>query len=58
MFFPPEMFRFYPILCICDFSRLNFTAELSMNLVYNSIFAIDYDHIFWDLLFFFIMKLY
>ncbi len=30
-------------LCIYDFSRITFAAKLSTNLVYNSIFVIDYE---------------
>ncbi len=29
-----------------DFSRVTFATELSTNLVYNSIFVIDYDYIY------------
>ncbi len=36
---------------------LSFAAELSTNLIYNSIFVIDYDYIFFHLLFFIKMKL-
>ncbi len=39
-------------LCTHDFSRITFAAELSTNLVYNSIFVIDYDYIFFHLFFF------
>ncbi len=44
-------------LCTHDFSRVNFAAELSTNLVYKSIFVIDYNYIFIYLLFFFTVKL-
>ncbi len=30
-------------LCTHDFSRITFAAKLSTNLVYNSIFVIDYE---------------
>ncbi len=33
-------------VCTHDFSRVSFAAELSTNLVYNSIFVIDDDYIF------------
>ncbi len=37
---------------IIDFFRVSFTAELSTNLVYNSIFVIDYDYIFFSFVIF------
>ncbi len=48
---------FIKLLCTRDFSRVTFAAELSTNLVYNSIFVIDYDYIFFHLLFFIKIKL-
>ncbi len=39
-------------MCTHDFSRITFAAELSTNLVYNSIFVIDYDYIFFHIFFF------
>ncbi len=43
-------------LCTHDFSRVNFATELSINLVYKSIFVIDYNYISIHLLFFFTVK--
>ncbi len=43
-------------LCTHDFSRVTFATELSTNLVYNSIFVIDYNYICINL-FFFTIKL-
>ncbi len=40
-----------------DFSRVTFATELSTNLVYNSIFVIDYNYICIILLIFFTIKL-
>ncbi len=48
-------FRFYKI--IMHFSRVTFATELSTNLVYKSIFVIDYNYISIHLLFFFTVKL-
>ncbi len=48
---------FIKLLCTHDFSRVSFAAELSNNLVYNNIFVIDYDYLFFHLLFFIKMKL-
>ncbi len=45
------------LLCTHDFSRVTFATELSTNLVYKSIFVIDYNYIFTHLLFFFTVKL-
>ncbi len=45
------------LLCTPDFSIVTFTTELSTNLVYKSIFIIDYNYIFIHLLFFFTVKL-
>ncbi len=44
-------------LCTHDFSRVTFATELSTNLVYKSIFVIDYNYIAIHLLFFFTVKL-
>ncbi len=44
-------------LCTHDFSRVTFATELSTNLVYKSIFVIDYNYKFIHLLFFFTVKL-
>ncbi len=44
-------------LCTHDFSRITFATELSTNLVYKSIFVIDYNYIFIHLLFFFTAQL-
>ncbi len=60
--FPTKCF-FFPLildfikLCTHDFSRVTFATELSTNLVYNSIFVIDYNYICIHLLFFFTIKL-
>ncbi len=48
---------FIKLLCIHDFSRVTFATELSTNLVYKSIFVIDYNYISIHLLFFFTVKL-
>ncbi len=37
---------------IIDLFRVSFAAELSTNLVYNSIFVIDYDYIFFSFVIF------
>ncbi len=47
---------FIQLFCTHEFSRINFAAELSINLVYNSIF-VKLLYIFFQLLFFFKMKL-
>ncbi len=39
------------------FSKVTFASELSSNLVYKSVFVIDYNYIFINLLFFFTVKL-
>ncbi len=41
----PDLVQFYLVIKLCtrDFSRINFAAKLSTNLVYNSIFVIDYE---------------
>ncbi len=44
-------------MCTHDFSRVTFATELPTNLVYNSIFVIDYNYICIHLLFFFTIKL-
>ncbi len=44
-FFPLKVF-FYLLLCTHDLSRVNLATELSTNLVYNSIFVIDYNYIY------------
>ncbi len=49
-------FRFYKIVH-SDFSRVNFSTELSNKLVYKSNFFIDYNYIYIHLLFFFTVKL-
>ncbi len=48
---------FIKLLCTHDFSRVTFSTELSTNLVYKSIFVIDYNYISIHLLFFFTVKL-
>ncbi len=48
---------FIQLMCTHDFSRVTFATELSTNLVYKSIFVIDYNYIFINLLFFFTVKL-
>ncbi len=48
---------FIKLLCTHDFSRVTFSTELSINLVYKSIFVKDYNYIFTHLLFFFTVKL-
>ncbi len=48
---------FIKLLCTHDFSRVTFATELSTNLVYKSIFVIDYNYISINLLFFFTVKL-
>ncbi len=48
---------FIKLLCTHDFSRVTFATELSTNLVYISIFVIDYYYLFIHLLFFFTVKL-
>ncbi len=53
MFFS-QMFYFYKTH---DFSRVTFATELSANLIYNSIFVIDYNSICIHLLIFFTIKL-
>ncbi len=45
------------LLCTHDFFRVIFATELSTNLVYKSIFVIDYYYIFIHLLFFFTVML-
>ncbi len=45
------------LLCTHAFSRVTFATELSTNLVYKSIFVIDYNYIFIHLLFLFTVKL-
>ncbi len=45
------------LLCTHDFSRVIFATELSTNLVYKSIFVIDYNYMSINLLFFFTVKL-
>ncbi len=37
---------FIKLLCTRDFSRVTFATELSTELVYKSIFVIDYNYIF------------
>ncbi len=49
---------FINLLCTHDFARVNFATELSTNLVYKSIFFIDYNYISIHLLFSFTVKLY
>ncbi len=44
---------FIKLMCTHDFSRVNFASELPTNLVYKSIFVIDYNYISMHLLFFF-----
>ncbi len=44
-------------LCTHDFSRVNFSTELSNKLVYKSNFFLDYNYIYIHLLFFFTVKL-
>ncbi len=41
----PDLVQFYLVIKLCthDFSRINLAAKLSTNLVYNSIFVIDYE---------------
>ncbi len=56
MFFFPLILDFIK-LCTRDFSRVHFATELSTNLVYSSIFVIDYNYICIHLLFFFTIKL-
>ncbi len=48
---------FVNLLHTLDFSRVNFATELSTNLVYISIFVIDFNYISIHLLFFFTVKL-
>ncbi len=48
---------FIKLLCPRDFSRVSFATELSANVVYKSIFVIDYNYISIHLLFFFTVKL-
>ncbi len=55
MFLPPLILDFIK-LCSHDFSRVTFATELYTNLVYNSIFVIDYNHVCIHLLFFFTIK--
>ncbi len=38
--------EFFLLLCTRDFSRVHFATELSTNLIYNSIFVIDYIYIY------------
>ncbi len=52
-----QMFDFIKLLCTHDFSRVTFATELSTNLVYKSIFFINYNYISIHLLFFFTVKL-
>ncbi len=55
--FFPLILDFIKLLCTHDFSRVTFFIELSTNLVYKSIFVIDYNYISIHLLFFFTVKL-
>ncbi len=48
---------FIQLLCTRDFSRVTFATDLPTNLVYKSIFVIDYNYISIHLLFFFTVKL-
>ncbi len=49
-FFSPLILDFIQLLCTHDFSRVTFAKELSTNLVYKSIFVIDYNYISINLL--------
>ncbi len=55
--FVSQILDLMKLLCTHDFSRVIFATELSTNLVYKSIFVIDYYYIFIHLLFFFTVKL-
>ncbi len=63
MFFSLFPNNFFPLildfikLCTHDFSRVSFATELSINLVYKSIFVIDCNYMSIHLLFFFTVKL-
>ncbi len=50
-----QIFDFIKLLCTRDFSRVAFATELPTNLVYKSIFVIDYNYKF--IQFFFTVKL-
>ncbi len=52
-----QILDFVNLLRTLDFSRVNFATELSTNLVYISIFVIDFNYISIHLLFFFTVKL-
>ncbi len=58
--FPNNFFSlildFIQLLCTHDFSRVIFATELSTNLVYKSIFVIDYNYISIHLFFFLYSK--
>ncbi len=55
--FVSQILDLMKLLCTHDFSRVIIATELSTNLVYKSIFVIDYYYIFIHLLFFFTVKL-
>ncbi len=53
----PIILDFINLSCTHDFSRVIFATELSTNLIYKSIFVIDYNYVFIHLLFFFTVRL-